>query len=75
MGPRKHKLHVGAHWRNLANTIAPSMFSSPAETAELIKMLFGMWTRMRPKNHVLDGGPDRPCQGAIFRGKDMPGHA
>jgi len=41
MGPRKHKLHGGAHWRNLANTIAPSMFGSPAETAELIKMPFG----------------------------------
>jgi len=23
-------------------------------------------------NHVLDGDPDQPCKGAIFRGKDMP---
>ena len=30
---------------------------------------------MGPQNHVLNGGPDLPCEGAIFRGKDMPGHA
>ena len=42
---------------------------SPAKTAELIKMLFGLWTRMGPGNHVLDKGPDPPCEGAILRGK------
>ena len=24
---------------------------------------------MGPRNHVLDGGPDPPWEGAIFRGK------
>jgi len=30
---------------------------SCAETAEPIDLLFGMWTRMDPRNHVFDGGP------------------
>jgi len=29
-----------------------------AKTAELIKMPFGLWAWMGPRNHVLDGGPD-----------------
>jgi len=29
---------------------------SCAQTSELIKMLFGMWTWVGPKKHVLDGG-------------------
>ena len=33
---------------------------NPAKTAELIEMLVGMWGRMDPSNHVLDGGPDPP---------------
>jgi len=33
---------------------------SPAKTAELIKMLFGLRTRVGPGNHALDGGPDPP---------------
>ena len=33
---------------------------SPAKTAELIEMLFGLMTRVSPGNHVLDGGPDPP---------------
>jgi len=31
------------------------MLVSPAETAELIEMLFGLRTRVDPANHVLDG--------------------
>jgi len=26
VGPVKHVLHTGAHWRHLANTAEPSMF-------------------------------------------------
>jgi len=29
-GPRKHVLDEGAHWRNLANTIEPSMCGGDA---------------------------------------------
>jgi len=31
--------------------------------AEPIEMPFGMWTRVGPVNHVLDGGPGPPCEG------------
>ena len=31
---------------------------SPAKMAELIKILFGMWTQVGPRNYVLDEGPD-----------------
>jgi len=30
MGPRKHVLDGGVHWRNLANTIGPSMCGGDA---------------------------------------------
>jgi len=30
---------------------------SPAKTAEPIEMLFGLWARVGPRNHVLDGSP------------------
>ena len=30
----------------------------PAESAEPIEMAFGLWTRMGPRNHVLDAGLD-----------------
>ena len=29
-----------------------------AKTAEPIKMPFGLWARMGPRNHVLDGSPE-----------------
>jgi len=31
---------------------------SPAKTAEPMEIPFGIWTRVGPRNHVLDGGPD-----------------
>jgi len=39
--------------------------------AEPIEVLFGVWTRLIPRNHVLDGGPDPPCTGTILRGGEM----
>jgi len=45
------------------------------KTAEPIDMPFGVWTQVGQRNHVLDGVQIAPCQGAIFRGKNMPGHA
>ena len=64
----------GAHRRHLANTIEPSIFNDSAKMAEPIEMQFGVWTRLCPMKHVLDGVQIVPCQGAIFRGKDMPEH-
>ena len=34
--------------------------------AELIEMPFVLWARMASGNHVLDGGPDPPWEGAIL---------
>jgi len=42
---------------------------SPAKMAEQVEMPFGLWTRVGPGHHVLDGGPDPPWEGAILRGK------
>jgi len=39
--------------------------------AELIEMLFGMWTEVGPRNHVLDDGPDPHAKGS-FEGKWRP---
>ena len=41
---------------------------SPAKTAEPIEMPSGLTTQVGPANHVLDGGPDPPWEGAILRG-------
>jgi len=45
---------------------------SPAKTAETIEMPFGSRTRVGPRDHVLDGGPDPLREGAILKGKVMP---
>jgi len=42
---------------------------SPAKTVEPIKMPFGLWTQVCPRNRVLDGGRDPSCEGAIFEGE------
>jgi len=44
----------------------------PVKMAEPIEMLFGLWARVGPRNHVLDGGPDPPWERAIFRGIGGP---
>ena len=41
---------------------------SPAKTAEPIEMPFELWTRVRTRNHVLDGGPDTPMGMSNFEG-------
>ena len=42
---------------------------SPTKTAEPIEMPFGLWTRVGPRNHVLDGSPYPPWEGAISTGE------
>jgi len=41
---------------------------SPAKTAEPIKMPLELCTRVRPKNHILRGGPDPPRGRGNFGG-------
>jgi len=46
---------------------------SPAKTAAPIELPFGLRTCVGPGNHVLDGGPDPPWEGANFWGRmDVP---
>ena len=59
----------------VCQSVRLSVCHSSAKTAEPIKMPFELWARMGPRNHVLDGGPVPPWEGAILRGKDMPEHA
>ena len=40
---------------------------SLAKMAELIEMPFGLRCQVGPGNHVLDGGPDPPWEGAILQ--------
>jgi len=42
--------------------------------AEPIEMSFGLWTRVDPRNHVLDVGPDSPKRRDNVWGKDMLVH-
>jgi len=37
-----------------------------AKTAEPIEMPFGLWARMGPGNHMLDGSPDPQGKGQFF---------
>jgi len=37
-----------------------------AKKAESVKMPFGLWTWMGPRNHVLDGGPDPHGNGQFW---------
>jgi len=46
-----------------------------AKTAKPIEMPFWLWTWLSASKRVLDGGLYPPCEGAIIRGKDKPGHA
>jgi len=48
---------------------------SSAKMAEPIKMLFQLWARVGSRNYVLDGVLICQCEGAIFRGMNMPGCA
>jgi len=43
---------------------------SPAKTAAPIELPFGLRTWVGPGNHVLDGGPDPPWEGAKFLGEN-----
>jgi len=43
------------------------MIVTTAKTAELIGILFGLWTRVGQKNHVLGGGQDPLCKETILR--------
>jgi len=72
-GPKEASATWGAHWRHLAIMNEPFMFGGPAKTAEPLEVPFGVWTWVSPRERALDGVQIAPCQGAVFRAKDMPG--
>jgi len=70
--PSIFKPHRSTTW---SSVVCPSVtIVSGAKTAKPIEMAFGLWIRLvlEPRNHVLDGGPEPPCDGAILRGKGRP---
>jgi len=44
------------------------MIVSPAKMAEVMEMLFRLWTQVGPRNHVLSGGSISPMQRGQFWG-------
>jgi len=54
-------------WVGLSVTVT---LLSPAKTAKPIEMPFGLWPLMGQWNHVLDGVPDSPWEGALLRARD-----
>ena len=55
------------HMHGLSVCLLHTLVSS-AKTAEPIEVLFGVWTRVRPGNRVLDGGVD-PSREGQFGGR------
>jgi len=59
----KIHLYYNIVWQFTLQSVGRSVChtSEPCKkTAEPIEMPFGLWTRVGPRNHVLDGGQDRP---------------
>ena len=46
----------GVAWSVCRSVCRSVTIVSPAKTAEAIEMPFGLWTRVGPGKHVLDGG-------------------
>jgi len=58
---------------NLKSVSLSVTLLSPVKMAEPIEMPFGLRTWVGPGNHVLNGSPDLPWEGAILReGKGRP---
>jgi len=49
-----------AAWYSLSIGLSACHDREPCKTAEPLEMPFGLWTRVGPRNHVLDGDPDTP---------------
>jgi len=45
---------------------------SPAKMDEPIKVPFGLRTRLGPRNHLLDRGPDTAWEGQFFEERGYP---
>jgi len=66
----------GLAWSVCLSVCLSVTIVSPAKTAEPIEMPFGMWTKMGPRKHVLDGVQIATRDLEIFRVKRVsPEHA
>jgi len=70
---RRCSLLLQTRYRGLLVCLSVTV-ANPAKTAELIEMLFALWARIGPRNHLLDGGPDTPWEAAILRGGGRAAH-
>jgi len=83
VGPRNHVLDgvqiapcEGAFFREKTFPGMPDHTGvGCVKMTEPIEMPFGLWSRVGLRNHALVWVQIAPCQGAIFRGNDMPMHA
>ena len=72
MGPDPH--YEGAILRGKGRPIVKYRDTAVicAKTAEPVERPFGLWARISPGNHVLDGGSDPPMGRGNFWGKGRP---
>jgi len=56
-------VYLHSHW-----CFVSLSWSWVLKTADLIEMLFGLWTWLGPRNHVFDGGPGPRMEMGIFEG-------
>ena len=69
---RRHDLLLPTEWRGLSVGLSVTVLS-PAQMAELMKMLFGFRTWMCPRKHLLDVGPNLPTgRGNFEERRDGP---
>jgi len=83
IGSHRSTTYVDAAYCNIGWSVGRSIcrcvcrsvtLVSRAKTAIPIEMPFGLRTRVGPGNHVLDGGPDPPWEGAFFFGGGRASH-
>jgi len=55
-------------YRQIVVCLSVRTIVSPAKTAEAIEMPVGLWIRLGPRNHALDGVQISPCEKAILWG-------
>jgi len=47
--------------------------AEPSDSVQPTEIPYGLWTRMGPRNHVLDGGPDTHVKGQLLGERTCPG--
>jgi len=73
--PRRSTIVTDREAWSVGLSVCPSVtvVSSVKTAAEPIKMPFGLKAQVGLRNHVLDGGPRPPWEGAILKGRRASG--